>query len=136
VPLAASCAGTALALAALDRASELSGPELAELLVVTAFGEELLFRGMFLPTAYRLTGRVRGEIVVACSFGLWHVPDAVGDAGDASIAVVVAVVLGQVVATTLAGFGFSWLRHRTGSLAGPVGAHVAINLPGLALRAS
>ena len=46
----------------------------------------------------------------------------------------VALVVGAVVVTFLAGLGFAWLRLRSRSLVAPVLAHVATN--GLALVAA
>ncbi len=38
-----------------------------------------------------------------------------------------AVVLGDVVATTVGGIGFGWLRLRSGSIAAPTIAHATLN---------
>jgi hypothetical protein len=132
-PLVLVALAAVLSLVVDREPSALSDQELAELLVVTAFGEELVFRGLLLVLAYRLFDRVPAEVATAVAFGLWHVPDALADGGGSGVGVQIAVVAAQVVATSAAGIGFSWLRHRTESLAGPVGAHVATNLPGLVL---
>lgn len=87
--------------------------------------EELAFRGVMLGLWRRLLDDRRA--VVACSvlFGLWHIPG-VWDDGVGS-------VIGTVVATTIAGVVFVWLRLRSGSLLAPVLAHTATNSVAYAL---
>jgi membrane protease YdiL (CAAX protease family) len=47
-------------------------------------------------------------------------------ADDAALTVAVAVA-GTLVATTIAGVGFAWLRVRSQSLVAPIVAHIATN---------
>jgi membrane protease YdiL (CAAX protease family) len=101
--------------------------------VVTALGEELLFRSVLL--AVLLAGMSRGRAVAVSSllFGLWHVLTTIADldgneatddfnAWEAALG-----VTGVVAATGLAGAGFCWLRLRSGSLAAPWLVHTVLN---------
>jgi membrane protease YdiL (CAAX protease family) len=110
----------------------LDGPAMAFRVLVdiplgTVLLEELAFRGtLFGLLRDRWDARVA---VVASSliFGLWHVAGVVGGAGGASAAQVALAVAGTLVATTVAGLGFAWLRVRSQSLVAPVLAHIATN---------
>ncbi len=57
-------------------------------------------------------------------FGLWHVN---GVLHNGSGGIAVGAVIGTVLATTVAGVGFGWLRVRSDSQLAPVLAHVATN---------
>ncbi len=101
--------------------------------VVTALGEELLFRSVLL--AVLLAGLSRGRAVAISSvlFGLWHVLTTMADldgneATDDLTAWEAALgVAGVVVVTGVAGAAFSWLRLRSGSLAAPWLVHTVLN---------
>lgn len=94
--------------------------------VGTVLVEELAFRGV-LHGLLRRRLAVRPAVLVGAGlFGLWHLtPTLTGalDAGDPALAVTV----GTVAATTVAGVGFGWLRVRSDSLLAPMLAHVATN---------
>lgn len=92
----------------------------------TVLLEELAFRGLLFGLAQRMWSTVRAVGVVASLFGLWHVPTAWNTADGTSMARVGAVV-GTVLATTIAGVVFCWLRLRSRSLVAPMLAHVATN---------
>jgi membrane protease YdiL (CAAX protease family) len=122
--------------------------ELRDLLVVTAFGEELLFRGFLLAMALLATspGRIDGVRdrtllgfwAVSLSFGLWHVGDAIQQAvdGDWSWVATLLAVGGTVMITTLGSrFVLVPLRVRTQTLAAPVLVHFSTNASGVILRA-
>jgi CAAX protease family protein len=64
---------------------------------------------------------MRGRLLQALTFGLSHVPDARAS-GDS--------VTGTILVTAAAGWVFGWLRDRSGSLAAPMLAHVAVNEAG------
>ena len=87
----------------------------------TVWWEEAAYRAALGTVAAQAFGSTPGRIVQATAFGLSHVPDARG-AGDP--------VAGTVLVTGLAGWGFGWLRDRSGSLAAPMLAHLAINEAG------
>jgi membrane protease YdiL (CAAX protease family) len=129
--------GTAFADARVAEASpaEVAGHLLVRIPLATALAEELVFRGVILGLASRSRSRMRALLLSAAAFGLWHVGAALhperqrataGVVGD-RLAPVPVVVLGDVVATTVGGLGFGWLRQRSGSILAPVLAHTAVN---------
>ena len=144
-PLVLAAVGAAAVLALDHRGSQLltSTPdggsfldiELVRLLLLTAFAEELIFRGALLAAAYRIFSRFWAEVFTAASFGLWHVADALQDRPEADALEYALAVAGTVAVTTVGGLVFAVLRHRTRWLGGSVLAHTATNLPGLALAA-
>ena len=89
--------------------------------VGTVWSEETAFRGALGSLAAAGFGPAGGRAVQAVTFGLTHIPDA--RAGGEPI-------LGTVVATGLAGWVFSLLAERSGSLLAPMLAHLAINEAG------
>ena len=118
--------------------------ELAELFFVTAFGEELIFRGILLGMALVATteSRVRpakdrtrtGFWIVSLAFGLWHVADAVllGQANNYSGGAIAVWTVGNVLATTLASILILIpLRLRSGNVYAPSLVHLAANAPGV-----
>lgn len=88
--------------------------------VGTVLAEELVFRGVLYALLCRCLGGWRAVTAGAVAFGLWHVFPAWRADG-------IAVALGTFAATTAAGWGFVWLRKRSGSLVAPVLAHLATN---------
>ena len=101
----------------------------------TALVEELVFRGVILGFGLRDGDRRRALLVSSIAFGLWHVGSALdparqqatGDLVGHARASATAVVLGDVVATTVGGVGFGWLRLRSGSIVAPAIAHATLN---------
>jgi membrane protease YdiL (CAAX protease family) len=101
----------------------------------TALAEELLFRGVVLGLGLRARDRKAALAISAAAFGLWHVGAALHPERQRATAGVVGhrlaptpvVVAGDVVATTIGGFAFGWLRLRSGSIAAPTIAHAALN---------
>ncbi|MBJ7339915.1 CPBP family intramembrane glutamic endopeptidase [Mycolicibacterium sp.] len=87
----------------------------------TVWSEEAAFRGALGTVAAQALGPRWGRALQATAFGLSHVADARG-AGDA--------VIGTVLVTAAAGWAFGWLYDRSGSLAAPMLAHLAINEAG------
>jgi len=87
----------------------------------TVWSEETAFRGALGTMAARAFGPAGGRLVQATAFGLSHVPDARSNGEP---------VAGTVLATGLAGWAFGWLADRSGSLAAPMLAHLAINEAG------
>ncbi|MGE2836842.1 Rv0804 family intramembrane glutamic endopeptidase [Mycobacterium sp. SMC-4] len=87
----------------------------------TVWSEEVAYRAVLGSAASRAFGPKTGHLVTALVFGLSHVPDA-RESGDP--------VLGTVVVTGVAGAAFSWLYRRSGSLAAPMLAHLAVNEAG------
>ncbi len=103
--------------------------------LATALGEELVFRGVILGLGRRDGDDRRALLVSSVAFGLWHVgvalhPErrrAAGDVVSPPRAAAPAAVVGDVMATTVGGLGFGWLRLRSGSIAAPTLAHAALN---------
>lgn len=104
---------------------------LFQVLVEIPFGtvllEELAFRGTLLGLLRRRWSTRTAVLVSSGIFGLWHIAGVINDtAGDPALGVAGAVV-GTLVATTIAGIGFAWLRVRSDSLLAPMLAHLATN---------
>lgn len=75
---------------------------------------------------------VHATLLTAVLFGFWHVPGVIAGADDADdVATVVSAAAGTVVATTVAGLVFIWLRRRSDSLLAPMLAHVRDELGGV-----
>jgi uncharacterized protein len=87
----------------------------------TVWSEEVAYRAALGAVAGRAFGHVVGRVFTAVVFGLSHVPDARA-AGTS--------VPGTVLVTGAAGWIFSWLYARSGSLAAPMVAHLAVNEAG------
>lgn len=87
----------------------------------TVWSEETAFRGALATVAAGAFGPAGGRLVQALTFGVTHIPDARGTGEP---------VLGTVLVTGLAGWGFALLAERSGSLLAPMLAHLAINEAG------
>ncbi len=87
----------------------------------TVWSEEMAFRAALATAAAEAFGPTGGRLLQAATFGLTHVPDALGTGEP---------VIGTVVATGLAGWIFAVLAERSGSLLAPMLAHLAINEAG------
>jgi membrane protease YdiL (CAAX protease family) len=84
----------------------------------TVWPEEAAYRAALGTVAEAAFGPTRGRLLQAAAFGLWHIVDArvTGQPG-----------IGTVLVTGVAGWFFGWLHARSGSLAAPMLAHLAIN---------
>jgi len=87
----------------------------------TVWSEETAFRGALATVAADAFGPTGGRLLQSATFGLTHVPDALGAEEP---------VIGTVLATGLAGWVFALLAERSGSLVAPMLAHLAINESG------
>ena len=87
----------------------------------TVWSEEAAYRGALATLSAGGFGPRVGQVVQAIAFGLSHIPDARA-MGEPTV--------GTVVVTGAAGWVFGWLAERTGSLAAPMLAHLAINEAG------
>jgi len=87
----------------------------------TVWSEETAFRGALATVAADAFGPTGGRLLQSATFGLTHVPDALGAKEP---------VIGTVLATGLAGWVFALLAERSGSLVAPMLAHLAINESG------
>lgn len=97
---------------------------LVEIPLATVMFEEVAFRGVLLGLLRTRLPTWPAVAVSAVLFGLWHVDGVVHRHDGPGLA---AAVAGTLVATTLAGLGFAWLRVRSGSLVAPMLAHWATN---------
>lgn len=101
--------------------------------IVTALGEELLFRSVLLAVLLVATSTRRAVAFSSLLFGLWHVVTTIGDldgnaaTDDFSVWEAALGVLGVVAVTGLAGAAFCWLRLKSGSLAAPWLVHTVLN---------
>lgn len=90
--------------------------------VGTVWAEETAFRAALASLAARGGGdAVGGRLLQAGAFGLFHIPDARATGEP---------VVATVLATGLGGWAFGWLADRSGSLAAPMLAHLAVNEAG------
>ena len=87
----------------------------------TVWAEETAFRAALATVGTAAFGHTGGRLLQAGAFGLSHIADA-RVAGEPAAA--------TVLATGVAGWLFGWLADRSGSLAAPLIAHLAINEAG------
>lgn len=100
----------------------------------TVLVEELLFRSALLGALSRRHAAAGAVGWSATTFGAWHVLPALVQRGDPGAFGAIANTVGDafglvviVVATTLAGAVFAWLRLRGGHVAASVVVHAAVN---------
>ena len=91
---------------------------LLDIPVGTVWPEEAAYRATLGAVAEEAFGPTCGRLVQAAAFGLWHIVDARVTGGP---------VVGTVLFTGVAGWLFGWLNARSGSLAAPMLAHLAVN---------
>jgi membrane protease YdiL (CAAX protease family) len=122
-----------------DNYATISGALLASMIIIplqTVIPEELAFRGVLHGTLDRAWG-VRGVAAAgSLLFGLWHIATSLGLTASnvgftrilgGGVLGTVAGVAGAVLATAAAGFVFTWLRRRSGSLIAPIALHWSLN---------
>ena len=117
----------------------ISGALVASMVIIplqTVIPEELAFRGVLHGALHRAWGFRGVALGGSLLFGLWHVATSLGltsnnvgftrlfGGGFAGMAAGVTVA---VLATGSAGFVFSWLRRRSGSLIAPIALHWSLN---------
>jgi membrane protease YdiL (CAAX protease family) len=97
----------------------------------TVWSEEAAFRAALGTVADGAFGPRWGRLVQSAAFGLSHVAGAARPATSGPDARRTGEpVLGTVLVTGAAGWAFGWLYARSGSLAAPMLAHLAINEAG------
>jgi membrane protease YdiL (CAAX protease family) len=97
----------------------------------TVWSEEAAFRAALGSLADAAFGPSWGRVVQSAAFGLSHVAGAARPAtSDPDARRAGQSVLGTVLVTGAAGWAFGWLYARSGSLAAPMLAHLAINEAG------
>lgn len=122
-----------------ERYATVSGALVASMIVIplqTVIPEELAFRGVLHGTLERLWG-ARGVFAAgSLLFGFWHIASSLGlTAGNAGLTSFLGVgiwgqilgITGAVIATAAAGFVFTWLRRRSGSILAPIALHWSLN---------
>lgn len=122
-----------------DRYATISGALVASMIVIplqTVIPEELAFRGVLHGTLSRVSG-ARGVFAAgSLLFGLWHIASSLGlTSGNQGLSAVLGGglvgqalgIAGAVAATAFAGFVFTWLRRRSGSLLAPIALHWSLN---------
>jgi membrane protease YdiL (CAAX protease family) len=117
----------------------ISGALLASMIIIplqTVIPEELAFRGVLHGALDRAWG-VRGVAAAgSLLFGMWHIATSFGLTssnvgfthllGGGMFGMLAGVVM-AVIATGAAGFVFTWLRRRSGSLIAPIALHWSLN---------
>ncbi len=122
-----------------DRYATLSGAVVASMVIIplqTVIPEELAFRGVLHGAMDRAWGFRGVAAAGSVLFGLWHVASSLGlTAGNVGFTRILgggvfgmaAGVACAVLATAAAGFVFTWLRRRSGSLLAPIALHWSLN---------
>jgi membrane protease YdiL (CAAX protease family) len=122
-----------------DRYATVSAALIASMVIIplqTVIPEELAFRGVLHGALNRAWGFRGVAAAGSLLFGLWHVATSLGlTSGNVGFtrllgggfAGQVAGVLLAVAATAAAGFVFTWLRKRSGSLLAPIALHWSLN---------
>ncbi|HYJ54604.1 MAG TPA: CPBP family intramembrane glutamic endopeptidase [Mycobacterium sp.] len=122
-----------------DHYATLSGALIASMIIIplqTVIPEELAFRGVLHGALDRAWGFRGVAAAGSLLFGLWHIATSMGLTasnvgftrilGGGVFGMIVGVV-GAVLATAAAGFVFTWLRRRSGSLIAPIALHWSLN---------
>jgi membrane protease YdiL (CAAX protease family) len=117
----------------------ISGALIASMVIIplqTVIPEELAFRGVLHGALHRAWGFRGVALAGSLLFGLWHVATSLGLTssnvgftrlfGGGIVGMLAGVTL-AVLATGAAGFVFSWLRRRSGSLIAPIALHWSLN---------
>jgi CAAX protease family protein len=122
-----------------NKYATVSGALIASMIVIplqTVIPEELAFRGVLHGALDRAWGFRGVAAAGSLLFGLWHIATSLGLTssnvgftrifGGGLLGTVAGVVL-AVSATAIAGFVFTWLRRRSGSLLAPIALHWSLN---------
>src|ERR1700751_622959 len=122
-----------------DHYATVSGALIASMVIIplqTVIPEELAFRGVLHGALNRAWGFRGGLAVGSMLFGLWHIATPLGLTSNnvgftrlfgGGFAGELAGVILAVAATAAAGFIFTWLRRRSGSLLAPIALHWSLN---------
>jgi len=122
-----------------DHYATLSGAVVASMIIIplqTVIPEELAFRGVLHGALDRAWGFRGVAAAGSLLFGLWHIATSLGLTsgnvgftrilGGGVFGMLAGIVL-AVLATAAAGFVFTWLRRRSGSLIAPIALHWSLN---------
>ncbi|HME76457.1 MAG TPA: CPBP family intramembrane glutamic endopeptidase [Mycobacterium sp.] len=117
----------------------ISGALVASMIIIplqTVIPEELAFRGVLHGALNRAWGFRGVALAGSLLFGLWHIATSLGLTSSnvgftrlfgGGVLGMLAGVTMAVIATAVAGFVFSWLRRRSGSLIAPIALHWSLN---------
>ncbi len=117
----------------------LSGALVASMMIIplqTVIPEELAFRGVLHGALDRAWGFRGVAAAGSLLFGLWHIASSLGLTSNnvgftrilgGGVPGMLAGIALAVVATAAAGFVFTWLRRRSGSLIAPIALHWSLN---------
>src|SRR3954447_552424 len=117
----------------------MSGALIASMIIIplqTVIPEELAFRGVLHGAMNRAWGFRGVAAAGSLLFGMWHIATSLGLTSSnvgftrlfgGGIGGLIAGVVLAVVATGAAGFVFTWLRRRSGSLIAPIALHWSLN---------
>jgi len=117
----------------------LSGALVASMIIIplqTVIPEELAFRGVLHGALDRAWGFRGVAAAGSLLFGLWHIANSLGLTSNnvgftrilgGGVPGMLAGIALAVVATAAAGFVFTWLRRRSGSLIAPIALHWSLN---------
>ncbi len=146
---AVTLVGTVIAVGALlpwtrpmflnDNYATLSGALIASMIIIplqTVIPEELAFRGVLHGALNRAWGFRGVAAAGSVLFGMWHISTSMGLTASnvgftrilgGGVFGMAAGVIGAVLVTAAAGFVFTWLRRRSGSLIAPIALHWSLN---------
>ncbi|OBF19503.1 CPBP family intramembrane glutamic endopeptidase [Mycobacterium sp. ACS4331] len=122
-----------------DNYATLSGALIASMVIIplqTVIPEELAFRGVLHGALDRAWGFRGVAAAGSLLFGLWHIATSMGLTASnvgfsrlfgGGVFGMLVGVLGAVLATAAAGFVFTWLRRRSGSIIAPIALHWSLN---------
>lgn len=101
----------------------------------TVLLEEIAFRGVLFGTLQTIVSQNYAVIVSSLSFGVWHVfsASAVSTTSIPESVPKILIILGIILATTLAGIFLAWARIKSESLVAPILIHWTINATGVIL---
>jgi membrane protease YdiL (CAAX protease family) len=117
----------------------LSGALVASMIIIplqTVIPEELVFRGVLHGALDRAWGFRGVAAAGSLLFGMWHIATSLGLTSSnvgftrilgGGMPGMIAGVVMAVLATGAAGFVFTWLRRRSGSLIAPIALHWSLN---------
>jgi uncharacterized protein len=122
-----------------DHYATVSGALVASMIIIplqTVIPEELAFRGVLHGTLDRAWGFRGVAAAGSLLFGMWHIATSLGLTSSnvgftrlfgGGVGGMIAGVVLAVIATGAAGFVFTWLRRRSGSLIAPIALHWSLN---------
>lgn len=122
-----------------DRYATFSTAIIASMVIIplqTVIPEELAFRGALHGTLSRAMHFRWVVVTGSLLFGFWHIASSLGlTSGNAGLTKILgagplaqfAGIAGAVIATAFAGWVFTWLRSRSGSLIAPIALHWCLN---------